>query len=139
MATSSASYWLPWLTLNLMSWCNLTVKFTPSMSEDSFKFRLCASRVSMSYHKICFNFELIFNKMHLYSIHIFTYTYVRDKVFKNGPSKICGRQLLKNLKGYGLLSRPYPFIFFEGCLPQVSLGPFLNTLSNIQSDWSIYC
>ena len=23
------------------------------------------------------------------------------KVFKNGTSKICGRQLLKNLKGYG--------------------------------------
>ena len=23
------------------------------------------------------------------------------KVFKNGPSKICGRQPLKNLKGYG--------------------------------------
>ena len=26
-----------------------------------------------------------------------------DKVFKNGPSKICGGQPLKNLKGYGLL------------------------------------
>ena len=26
-----------------------------------------------------------------------------DKVFKNGTSKICGRQPLKNLKGYGLL------------------------------------
>ena len=25
------------------------------------------------------------------------------KVFKNGPSKICGRQPLKNLKRYGLL------------------------------------
>ena len=25
------------------------------------------------------------------------------KVFKNGPSKICGRQPLKNLKGDGLL------------------------------------
>ena len=25
-----------------------------------------------------------------------------NKVFKNGPSKICGRQPLKNLKGYGL-------------------------------------
>ena len=25
-----------------------------------------------------------------------------DKVFKNGPSKTCGRQPLKNLKGYGL-------------------------------------
>ena len=26
-----------------------------------------------------------------------------DKVFKNGPSEICGRQPLKNLKLYGLL------------------------------------
>ena len=26
-----------------------------------------------------------------------------DKVFKNGPSKICGSQPLKNLRGYGLL------------------------------------
>ena len=26
-----------------------------------------------------------------------------DKVFKSGPSKICGRQPLKSLKGYGLL------------------------------------
>ena len=26
-----------------------------------------------------------------------------DKVFKNGPSKICGRQPLKNMKGCGLL------------------------------------
>ena len=26
-----------------------------------------------------------------------------DKVFKNGLSKVCGRQPLKNLKGYGLL------------------------------------
>ena len=28
-----------------------------------------------------------------------------DKVFKNGPSQICGRQSLKNLKGYGLLNK----------------------------------
>ena len=26
-----------------------------------------------------------------------------DKIFKNGPSKICGKQPLKNLKWYGLL------------------------------------
>ena len=38
-----------------------------------------------------------------------------DKVFKNGTSKICGRKPLKNL----------------GCLPQILLGPFLNTLSPI--------
>ena len=37
-----------------------------------------------------------------------------DKVFKNGPSKI-----------------------FKGCLPQISLGPFLNTLSQITVYWSL--
>ena len=31
-----------------------------------------------------------------------------DKVLKNGPSKICGRQPLKNLKGYGLLKAFVP-------------------------------
>ena len=36
------------------------------------------------------------------------------KVFKNGPSNICGRQ---------------PFV--EGCLPQILLGPFSNTLNYI--------
>ena len=30
------------------------------------------------------------------------------------------------------LSRPYPFKFFKGCLPQVLLGPFLNALSHIK-------
>ena len=28
-----------------------------------------------------------------------------DKVFKSGLSKFCGRQTLKNLKGYGLLKQ----------------------------------
>ena len=40
--------------------------------------------------------------------------YIWDKLFKNGPSKICRRQPLKYLKGYGLLSS----------LPQILLGPF---------------
>ena len=30
------------------------------------------------------------------------------------------------------LSRPYPFKFFKGCLPQILLGPLLNTLSQIK-------
>ena len=29
------------------------------------------------------------------------------------------------------LSRPYPFKFFKGCLPQNLLSPLLNTLSHI--------
>ena len=35
--------------------------------------------------------------------------------------KICGKQPLKNLKGYGL-----HFKIFKGSLPQILLGPFLN-------------
>ena len=27
-----------------------------------------------------------------------------------------------------VLSRPYHFTFFKGCLPQILLGPFWNTL-----------
>ena len=57
-----------------------------------------------------------------------------DKVFKNGPSKICGRQSLKKVKRYGLLSRYIPFKIFKGCLPQMLLGPFLSTLSHISID-----
>ena len=29
------------------------------------------------------------------------------------------------------LRRPYPFKFFKGCLPQILLSPFFNTLSQI--------
>ena len=39
--------------------------------------------------------------------YIKSYDYHMRKVFKNGTSKICGRQALKNLKGYGLLSAIY--------------------------------
>ena len=54
-----------------------------------------------------------------------------EKVLKSGLCKFCGRQPLKNLKGYGLLSRPYPFKYFKGCLPQNLLGPLLNTSSHM--------
>ena len=42
------------------------------------------------------------------------------EVLKNGPSKICGKQPLKNLRWYG-------------CLTQILLGPFLNTLIHVLS------
>ena len=40
----------------------------------------------------------------------------------------------KNLKEYAL-GRPYTFKFFEGCLSQILLGPFLNTLSQMILLW----
>ena len=46
------------------------------------------------------------------------------KVFKNEPSKVCGRRPWYNMI---CLSRQYHFNFFNGGLPQISLGPFLNT------------
>ena len=46
----------------------------------------------------------------------------RDQVFKNEPSKICGRQPLKHL---------------IGCPPQHFLSPLLNTLSQIKEDIEI--
>ena len=48
----------------------------------------------------------------------------------NGSSKICGRQPLKNLKGYGLFKQKNPFRFLKGCLPQTLLSPLLNTVSS---------
>ena len=52
---------------------------------------------------------------------------IRYKVFKNGPSKICGRQPLKNMKRYGLFKQTTSFQMVKGCLPQILLRPFLNT------------
>ena len=49
-------------------------------------------------------------------------TIIWDKIFKSGPSKICGRQPLKNLN--------FHFRFLKGCLPQILLGPSFNTLSH---------
>ena len=74
--------------------------------------------------------------------------YKWDKVFKNGLSKICGRQPLKNFNWSTLeyfvpyisfpsrpllqsVSNPEYNIFFKGCLLQILLGLFLNTLFQI--------
>ena len=49
-------------------------------------------------------------------------------MFKNGPSKICERQRVKNLRGVISLQ------IFKGCLPQILLGPFLNTLPHMMEN-----
>ena len=53
------------------------------------------------------------------------------KVFKNGPSKICRRQHLKNMKWYGLLRQAISLQIFKGCLPKILIGPFLNNLTHM--------
>ena len=51
--------------------------------------------------------------------------FIWDKVFKNGPRKICGRQPLRNLKGYDLLkqrsfSTTFPWSILEYFVPYIS-------------------
>ena len=41
------------------------------------------------------------------------------KAFKNGPSKICGQTISLQI--------------FKGCIPQILLGPFLNTLAHLKT------
>ena len=62
--------------------------------------------------QVFFNFSifteiLIISIFKIYGVVLPSYLLknILDKVFKNGPSKICGRQPLKNLKGYGLLEQ----------------------------------
>ena len=59
------------------------------------------------------------------------FSYIWDKVFKNGPSEICGRQPLKIFWKYAFLKETMSLQFFKICLPQTLLGPFLNTLSHL--------
>ena len=55
------------------------------------------------------------------------YCHAHEILFKNGPSKISGSQSLKNLKWTISLKQTISLQFFKGCLPQILLGPFLNT------------
>ena len=50
----------------------------------------------------------------------------RGKIFKNGPSQICGRQPLKKFEVIW-----YHFNFLKDCLPKISLDPCLDTLSHL--------
>ena len=60
-----------------------------------------------------------------------------DSVFKNRPSKICGRQSLENLRWYSLLRQTICHLtFFKGCLSQILLCLFLNTLTHF---WELEC
>ena len=49
---------------------------------------------------------------------------------RNGQSKISGIQPLKNLKWYGLPSWTISLKIFKGCLPELLIGPVMNTLTH---------
>ena len=57
-------------------------------------------------------------------------TRICDKVFKNGPSKICGRQPLKTLKWYSLLKSNFTWSILEYLQPYLSPELLENQFSN---------
>ena len=67
----------------------------------------------------------------IYVIYVICYIllYMWESI-QEWTSKTCGRQS-------SCLSRPYPSKSFKGCLPQILLGPFLNTLSHIWKQFLI--
>ena len=58
--------------------------------------------------------------------------WILDKVFKNGPCKICGRQPLKTLKGYDLLADHIPSNIFNAAFHKFYLvhSWVLSTIRN---------
>ena len=69
------------------------VKNRPVTWRSDFKKQLDASIMNL------------YSSEHCRALEASSYTYIWVTVFKNGPSKICGRQYLKNLKWYGLSKR----------------------------------
>ena len=59
------------------------------------------------------------------------FVHIWATVFKNGLSKLYGRQPLKNLKFRILNVFKIHFNFLKVSLSQILLGPFLNTLTHI--------
>ena len=51
--------------------------------------------------------------------------FVEDSLYKTWSDMVC-------------LGRTYHFKFFKGCLPQILLGPFLNTLTDMQLVFQCY-
>ena len=73
-------------------------------------YQLHQSNCSQVFYKIGllknFSKSLLSNTCHTsLSLVKFHASIMWDKVFKSGPSKICGRQSLKNLNGYGLVKQ----------------------------------
>ena len=49
--------------------------------------------------------NISFSENVVYVLHGCNPIIIWNKVFNNGPGQICGRQTLKNLKGFGLLKK----------------------------------
>ena len=63
----------------------------------------------------------------------FTYALDGSRYSRIDPVKFVENSLLKNWTDMVCLGRSYHFKYFKGCLPQILLGPFLNTLTQMDN------
>ena len=96
-------------TLYITHYTTLTLHFSQNPKFDSTQ--------HAEKEGYCENWNFIFN--HLLRT-------IWEKVFKNGPSKICGRQSLKNLKCYGLSKQFFKSLSFTNFTWSI-----LDTLSHL--------
>ena len=74
------------------------------------------------------NVAVIFKVNNIFHSTVESVLYIWDKVFKNGLSKICEDRLQKIWNGLPKQTISLQIVY-KSCLPQILLGPFLNTLS----------
>ena len=74
----------------------------------------------------------LYDLRYTYCFFIYHQWFVWDKVSKSGPNKTCGRQPLKSWRRL-VCFKHIPSNFVKDLLPQILLGPFLNTLSVIET------
>ena len=74
-------------------------------------FLICANLSCCFWRNSISWFPFVFTDLFSFrcSSHCVWFSVIWSKVFKNGPSKICGRRTLKNLKVYGLLKQTMSF------------------------------
>ena len=104
----------PWV-LNLNN-LNVSLVFRISVTQQCTNMENCGNLNRLTPCIKVWATILRINNLYIYIYHArnitptntFTFTTVKIwvQLFKNGPSKICGRQFLKNLKRYVPLSRP---------------------------------
>ena len=119
---------------------------TPSWEtlEEKRLFRNVA-RQKLEWGWICSSHWFVQIYYHVRSTNSFFSAFLKlRQVFKSGPSKICGRQPLKNLKGYGLLKHTQPTnwvcltILWGWHLKSWYQKSNLKTTAYLNTDWSYF-
>ena len=112
-------------TIKRISWWKCFIYTAQKMKFFIKDFSSKCDQIRSKLHLLCsvsalmFTYSMAQSTAINMSISLTRFSYIGVKVFRYGPSKICGRQ------------QTISFKFSKGCLPQILFGTFLNTLTHI--------